>query len=100
MTWRSTISGTHSFMSAQAGWPFIDVPPNVVCCSPTNMLISWRCGASKSRVAFPRPGPLPLYVLTFGMAGDQCATRSFDFRGSHQNDRVTVSLVDFAHRPA
>ena len=100
MTWRSTISGTHTFMSAQAGWPFLDVAPRPFCCSPMDFIITQRAGASKSRLAFPRPYMLPLYVVTFGMAGDQCATRSFDFRGSHQNDRVTVSLVDFAHRPA
>ena len=33
-------------MSAQAGWPFLDVAPRPFCCSPMDFIITQRAGAS------------------------------------------------------
>jgi len=68
------------------GWPFLDVPQRPDCCSPTDMVIPQRSGASKSRVAAPRPNPLPPGVVTAGMAGmaDDCyhfRTNGISFQG-------------------
>ena len=68
------------------GWPFLDVPQRPDCCSPMDMVIPRRSGASKSRIAAPRPNPLPPGVVTAGMAGmaDDCnhfKTNGISFQG-------------------